>query len=882
MTQGDIDLNRANLTREEAVSRSETLTVQDYHVAVDLTQARDLSQATFPVTTSIRFLTSQPGSTTFLDYLHGGIDRVRLNGKDLDLKASVGTARISLPDLAADNEVLIHGHSRYSTSGEGMHRFQDPQTEEIYLYTQYEPADARRVFPNFEQPDLKATFAFQLTGPRTWTLASNQPEVSREGVGDIVTVTFGETPPQSSYITTLLAGPYSRWTQHWQGHHASGAAALEMNIYARSSIADDVDAERIFETTAEGLDFFHDQFGVAYPWGSKYDQAFVPEYNLGAMENPGLVTFTEDFIYTSQATQAQYQSRANTLMHEMAHMWFGNLVTMRWWDDLWLKESFADYMGALAVDRATDFDGAWTTFANRRKAWAYVQDQYPTTHPIVADITDLESAQQNFDGITYAKGASVLKQLVAYVGETAFNEAARTYFERYRWGNATLADFLVVLTETSGREMSTWAGIWLETAGVSELRMDASSDPSVQQLSANPRGGQSPLRPHVLKVGRYELDASQRLVIMEQTQLELDDERDRTPVPGISADASRPRLLLINDEDLTYAKIRLDDRSLETVLNYPLTDQLSAATVWAALWNAVRDAYLPAEDFIGAVCRVGKSLTDVGLHAGVLNQAVTGIERFVPAERRHTVAERLGEALLGALETIGDGTDRQRSVARALVRLSGVTGQFHDELTILLGSAETTRSSGLAPGLRIDVEIRWLILIALAAHGHVSQQRLDTELQRDISASTRLWHRTASSARPDRGNRREAWRAVLSGHTSNGEVLSNAMLSATAEGALASQRQLIGDLENEYWSHLEQLWQDRSIGLATRTIRGLFPIHRDAIDGDAQAQQHHPTLVAATTWLGDHPQAPHTLRRLIIEFTDELRRGLRAQVMARG
>ena len=407
-------MSNQNLSRDEAALRSRLLSVTSYDVHLDLGNAEDTEAAGFRSRSTIVFSCKEPGAATFLDFIHGGVSSVILNGKELDLDEAVDGSRIHLPDLQAENTVTVDGTALYSRSGEGLHRFLDPADGRTYLYTQYEPADARRVFADFEQPDLKASFTFTVTAPEGWQVASNGVETARTGLdGGLARWEFAPTRRISTYITTVLAGPYHRADDDWSRTLDDGTTLqVPLAAYCRASLAEHFDPENIFEVTKRGLDYFHDLFAYPYPFG-KYDQAFVPEYNLGAMENPGLVTFTEAYVFRSKATEAQYEARANTILHEMAHMWFGDLVTMKWWDDLWLKESFADYMGALAVDRATDFTNSWVSFANRRKAWAYVQDQLPTTHPIVADIPNLEAAKQNFDGITYAKGASVLKQLVA-------------------------------------------------------------------------------------------------------------------------------------------------------------------------------------------------------------------------------------------------------------------------------------------------------------------------------------------------------------------------------------------------------------------------------------------------------------------------------------
>ncbi|NUL45091.1 aminopeptidase N [Cellulosimicrobium funkei] len=914
-------MDRTNLTRDEAFARSSQVATRDYDVHIDLSTALDPAAAGYRSTTTLTFSCTNPGSWTFLDFINDGVASVVLNGRTLDPARVAGRARILLEDLAAENEVTVVGMALYSTSGEGLHRFVDPADGQTYLYTQYEPADARRVFANFEQPDLKARFTFHLTGPGHWVLASNQTETARrpavqviDGVADsgadsavngavkgalpapnLVTVDFAPTPPLSTYLTTLLAGPYATWTDRWAGHPASGAPEVPLALYCRASMAASLDAEQLFDITRAGLDFFHDLFGVPYLWG-KYGQAFVPEYNLGAMENPGLVTFTEDYVFTSQATTAQYEGRATTIMHEMAHMWFGDLVTMRWWDDLWLKESFADYMGTLAVAEATEFTGAWTTFANRRKGWAYVQDQYPTTHPIVADITDLEAARQNFDGITYAKGASVLKQLVAFVGRDAFMTASRQYFARHAWGNASLTDFVDVLAEASGRDLEEWVETWLHTRGVPELSVE---DGRLHHRGTDPVTGAEVLRPHVLKVGRYSPDDVGRLVRTGTVDVDVRAGQAGTSTPVVlpaSGGSEAMQLILPNDEDLTYAKIRLDEASLHAVLRYPVEDDLACATVWASLWNMTRDAILPAAQFVDAVCRLSGLMADAGLYGRVLEQALRAVSQYVQQPDRASVRSRLGAALTDALQTTGPGSDRQRSAVRTLARLArGAHDEAHDEeraaaeeqyvavlQTLVASGPEASRGRAVAaPGLDVDAEIRWTAWQGLAALGLVVQDDLDAALQADVTAANAVRHRMASAAIPDASVREAAWEAVMTGRTADGQTLSNDHLSAMAAGFAASRPDLAAPFTQRFWPELADIWSSRSNGLATRTIIGLFPSAQNALPGTPDDQMLHPVVLAANDWLQGHPDSPRALRRLVIEETDDVLRALRAQATSR-
>lgn len=882
-----------NLTREEAAARAGHLQVTSCAVDVDLRDAAAEGQTTYPVRTRISFTSSTPGAETFLDYLGSSVESVVLNGETLDVAEHAGAARIRLPRLQEQNEVELHTTSVYSRSGEGLHRFVDPTDGQVYLYTQYEPADSRRVFPVFEQPDLKTRFRISITGPDTWQLRSNGAAVSRTPVegaaggldAGLVRVEFSETPVMSSYITALLAGPYHCVESTWRGGVADGEEFdIPLALLCRASLAEHLDAEELFDLTRRGLDFFHAEFAHPYPWGS-YDQAFVPEYNLGAMENPGLVTFTEKHVFDTAATDAQHETRANTLMHEMAHMWFGDLVTPQWWDDLWLKESFADYMGALAVDEATGFTTSWISFANGRKAWAYVQDQLPTTHPIVADIADLEAADQNFDGITYAKGASVLKQLAATVGREAFRTAARRYFSRHAFGNATLQDFLAVLEEVSGEDMGRWAQAWLQTAGVPELAADVEGSGTPQphvlvtQTGLDPATERPVSRPHRIRCGVHALDAASgelRRADVADVRLSPEDPAGRVVVEDLQLPAEgTPRLLLPNEDDLTYAKLRLDAESTAAVLTHPVADPLARATVWAALWSMVRDGELPARRFVEAVMELGLQITEVSVVQSLLRQADRALQAYVPAEEREALQARFADRLAGHLAEEAGG-DRQRAAARTLAAVSRRTDAQLDLLAALLDGDAVGRG---IEGLEVDEELRWAFLQALTVHGRTEVAQLDAELESRTTARGRVAHRLALSARPHAVVKENALEQAISGIDEDGEELSNDHLTATVDGFCCGPQSLIEVHDATYFAALEDVWRRMSQGQATRVVSGLFPGARDLAEG--QQPEEHPAARQVAAWLDEHPQAPAALRRILREEQDHLLRGLRAQQAAR-
>ncbi|MDR6416005.1 aminopeptidase N [Pseudarthrobacter sulfonivorans] len=866
-----------NLQRSEAAQRSALITTHSYDVSLDVRQAADPDVAGYASRSVISFSAAEPGqgqtASTFLDFICSEVHSVVLNGEELPVADVVDGSRIRLDNLLAENQVTVTGTSLYSRSGEGMHRFVDPADGQCYLYTQYEPADARRVFANFEQPDLKAEFTFHVMAPSGWEVASNGVEAARTrltGDPDTSRWDFASTKPMSTYITTVLAGPYFKAQDHWSATLDDGTQLeVPLALYCRASMADSFDAAELFGLTKSGLDFFNRLFGLPYPWG-KYDQAFVPEYNLGAMENPGLVTFTESYVFTSRATDAQYQARANTLMHEMAHMWFGDLVTMQWWDDLWLKESFADYMGTLGVDRATAWETAWVSFANKRKGWAYVQDQLPTTHPIVADIPDLEAAKQNFDGITYAKGASALKQLVAYVGFDAFIAGSRQYFRDHAYGNTTLADLLAALSASSGRDLAGWAAQWLQTSGISTLSLDIAADGGVMgsvtivQDALDPVTGRQELRPHRLRAGLYNTDGSGALV--RTGSIETDVVGSRTEVTELAGEP-QPELLLLNDEDLTYAKVRLDPVSEATVLSSldRIADPMARALCWTALWNSARDAETPATRYVDAVTAFGPSETGIGVLLNILENASTAVEHYTPVSRREAAGRRFLAAADAQLDKAVPGSDHQLAWARTVAAVSRRDDALLPRLRGLLDGTEEVE------GLAVDAELRWNIWHALAANGQATVAELDAELARDTTASGRAGHATALAARPDHDVKAGAWKDAV-----HGTELSNQLLSATIAGFTTAPAALLDPYVEPYFECLRDVWDNRSIEIASRIVKGLYPSAQD-LPADGTRPEEQAVVLRTDAWLGTNTDAPRALRRIIVEQRSHLLRALTAQ-----
>ncbi|EIE98243.1 aminopeptidase N [Saccharomonospora glauca] len=845
-----------NLTREQARQRADLLEVSSYDIELDLTDGRGgPGEGTFSSRTTIRFAARRPGESSWVDVVAAGVRKATLNGRPLDVSDYVEDKGIALPDLAAENEVVVHADCRYMNTGEGLHRFVDPVDGGVYLYSQFETADAKRMFACFDQPDLKATYRLVVTAPRDWTVVSNAPVASREDTPQgAVRTTFATSQRMSTYLVALIAGPYAEWRDTYVDEHGT----IPLGIYCRASLAEFMDADRLFTETKQGFAFYHDKFGVPYPF-TKYDQLFVPEFNAGAMENAGAVTFLEDYVFRSRVTRYSYERRAETLLHEMAHMWFGDLVTMRWWDDLWLNESFATFASVLAQAEATEYTGAWTSFANIEKSWAYRQDQLPSTHPIAADIVDLHAVEVNFDGITYAKGASVLKQLVAYVGLDNFLAGLRVYFTKHAWGNATLADLLAALEQASGRDLSGWSAQWLETTGLNTLRPRFELDENgryrsfaIDQGGAKPGAGE--LRTHRVAVGVYNDNGHGKLV--RTHRVELDITGATTDVPDlVGTDAGD--LVLVNDDDLTYCALRLDPHSLTTLTTRiaDITDPLPRTLCWSAAWEMTRDAEFKARDFVTLVQRGVHAETEVGVVQRLLLQAQTALNSYAqPSWAAEHGWPGFTATLLDLARNAEPGSDHQLAFVNALA--SSVLDDA--TLDVLAGWLD-----GSAPleGLTVDTDLRWRLLHALVAHGKAGDAEIDAELRRDDTATGRRHAERARALRPTPESKATAWeRAVYDDESPN--AVNEAIIAGFSHPA---QKHLLGDYTQRYFDMLDEVWSRRSSERAQPTVLGLYPSWEVSEDG----------LAKADAWLaGAHAAA---LRRLVSEGRAGVERALAAR-----
>ncbi len=839
----------SNLTRDEAEVRAAQLSDLRYDVALDLTGGSE----TFGASTTNRLHAASDGET-FVDLVATAVHDITLNGQAVDVADAwdADICRVHLRTLRAGaNEIVIRSTSAYEHTGVGLHWFTDPVDSEPYLHTQFEPFDAHRVFPCFDQPDLKATFAFSVTAPESWEVVSNTAATSRDG-GRWV---FAETPVMSTYITAIVAGPYHVVRDSHDG--------VDLGIYCRKSLAQYLDPDEILQITKDGFDFFHRVFDYRYPFG-KYDQLFVPEFNAGAMENAGCVTIAEAYVFRSKVTEAERERRAETILHEMAHMWFGDLVTMKWWDDLWLNESFATYMSFHALTEATRFTGAWSTFSNGWKTWAYRQDQLPSTHPIVADIPDIDAVKVNFDGITYAKGAAVLRQLVAWVGEGAFLKGVASYFRRHEWGNTTLADFLGALEEASGRDLDAWSAEWLEKAGVDTLRPsftveggpNGSTEFASFAVEQTAPTDWPTLRSHRVGVGLFERDGS-RLVRRER--LELDVVGASTDVPQL-AGRRLPDLVLVNDGDLAYAKIRLDDRSLETLTASlgAIDDELARSLCWSAAWDMLRDGELPARRYLPMVLANIDGEDQISVVQSLLRQAASAAIVFGDPARRDEALAALADATHRLLHAAPGGSDLQLAFAKAFAGAAR-SDRFLGALRRLLDG------SLVIDGLAVDTDLRWTLVKALAAAGVDGASALiDAELARDATDAGARHAASARASIPTADAKRAAWASI---------VEDTALPLATMEATMAGfqqpdQETLLQPYVEPYFDALGQMWSDRVPEVALSFAEAMYP-----------ASIATQELVDLTNARLDGQPAP--IRRLLVEGRDQVERVLRTRACDR-
>jgi len=829
-----------SLSQAEAAERAALMTVESYVVDLDLT----VGDTVFRSTTTVRFGSAHPGATTFVELKPTRLIAARLNGTALEPGGLDGN-QLALPGLAEANELVVEAEMAYSHSGEGLHRFVDPGDGEVYLYAMSFIDDAQRIFACFDQPDLKAPLTLSVIAPPDWLVAANGAPVGVDGDRRI----FAPTLPLATYTVSLIAGPYHARRDEHDG--------IPLQIFCRRSLADDLDrdADEIFTVTKRCLDRFHELFQIRYPFG-KYDQAFVPEFNPGAMENPGLVTLRDDYVFRSAVTEAEREQRATTIAHELAHMWFGNLVTMRWWDDLWLNESFAEYLGIRVTVEATVFAKAWTTFATRRKAWGYADDQRPFTHPVAPHhVPDAAQAMLNFDGISYAKGASVLRQLAAWLGDDAFFKGLRAYFAAHRFGNATLADLLDALSRASGRDLTAWADAWLRRAQVNTLRADVTvtrrdgAYKTVHIVQTAPCSHPI-LRPHRIGIGVYD-----GAVLRERLEVDLDPAVDggRTPVPALAGQPVTD-LLLLNDGDLTYAKIRLDDGSaaaLPTTLP-TLPEPLARAVVWGSVLDAVRDGDEPPAKLADLVIAAIPAETEAIIVDDVLTRGVDLLERYLSEGPAASALAQVDKACERLLASAPPGGSLQLVAARKLIALDRDVSRLQGWLA----------GTGLPGGLEIDAELRWQITYRLAALGAANAAQIDGELAADRTANGEQWAARCLAALPDPQSKERSWRIVTTDTT-----LSKRLVEAHAHGFWRpEQARLLESYVDRYFAEMPAAARLRTPWMAEGVARAAFPRY---------AVQAHTREAAAAVL--DRDDLLPGLRKAIAGGDDDIARALAAR-----
>jgi aminopeptidase N len=831
-----------NLTRDEARERSQLMNVASYDVHLDLSDA-GIEPRNFRSTSTISFTCREPGATTHLDITADLLLSATLNGASLDVETGFTGQRLLLPALAESNTLVVVADCVYSRTGEGLHRFVDPVDKQTYLYSQFETFDAHRMFACFDQPDLKATFSFVVDAPEDWLVLSNMPSV-QSGQRRV----FEPTPRQSTYITAIIAGPYLGVTDVHDG--------IPLGVYCRQSLLEYLDTDDMLTTTKQGFDAFHTLFEIRYPW-PKYDQIFVPEFNMGAMENAGCVTITDDYVFRSRTTDAAIARRAVTVLHEMAHMWFGDLVTMAWWDDLWLNESFAEFVSTQVAVDSTRWANSWTDFCTVEKMWAYRQDQLPTTHPIAADIPDIEAVTTNFDGITYAKGASVLKQLVHWVGRDAFFGATRAYFGQHAFGNTTLQDLLDALTNASGRDLSTWSKEWLQTAGVNTLRprLEVADDGSFTSVTIEQTATDEhpTLRSHRLRVALFDRTDEG---LVRRHQVELDVSGHVTEVPQLTG-VRRPDLLLLNADDLSYAKIRLDEQSWKTLVDSvgDLREPLSRALCWTAAWDMTRDVEVSAGDYLSLVHAGLGQETEIATVLSLTRLARQAIEPYGDPSRVTTRRAELCDLAFGLLDAAPQGSDLQLGFARCAA-VNATTDRQLDRVAALLSGEQNVA------GLSVDTELRWALLHRLVVVGRAADAEIDAERERDDTNAGRRHALRLLASRPTAEAKAEAWASVVEQDT-----LPNADLRAVMAGFQQYEhRELLVPYVEKYFDAVGEIYRTRTSEMSQYLIEELFP----HVVADAT------TVQRADDYLRDEKPGP-ALRRMLLEGRDSVARALRGQ-----
>lgn len=860
-----------NLSAQEARERSSIISEVEYQVDLSL----DASAERFQSHTKVDF-TAHPASSTFIDLIAPSVKRIVLNGQDIPL-ANYRDSRIELFDLLERNHLEVEAECAYMHTGEGLHRFTDPADHLTYCYSQFEVPDARRVYACFEQPDLKATYQFNVTVPSDWIVLSNSrtpaPEPvtvnanpegvqtkSPSGENPRHTFCFAKTPKISTYITAFVAGPFHEVRDELT---SCDGRQIPLGVYVRQSLVKYLDADFILDQTKRGFEFYEQQFARPYPFDN-YDQIFVPEYNAGAMENAGCVTLRDEYVFRTPPTTAQLEALSDTILHELAHMWFGDLVTMKWWDDLWLNESFAEFMSYWCMSEATQFSNAWTGFCIR-KVWGVNCDQMPTTHPIVAPIKDLADVEVNFDGITYSKGACVLRQLVSWVGLESFLKALHAYFEKHQWSNATLQDLLTELETVSGKDLDSWVKVWLLEAGITQLEGVLERDQNGKVTSYRvhqtlPLAGTS-LRPHSLTIGAYDFDDNNQLVLQDRFQVEITANSEVTEVPKLVG-TSYP-VYVLNDTDVAYAKIRLDKDSWQVVQKRIecFADSLPRAVLMCAAWDMVRDGDFSAPEYLRLALKALTTEKNSTVLGGIIRHASAAL--FYYTDEPLCYQPLLSEGLFHLAQSAEPGSDLQQQLVKGFLSVAGETQSG----TIL----EWFKSGKVFPGVHVAQDLKWQMVQTLASCGIAeSSELIETMLQEDDTITGREEAVYARAALPGSENKMAWAKAVL-----ENDQLTNGQLDSALGGIGASlwKKPSEGEkLLELYFAVLEQVWEEKTLHTAESIIEGLFPLELAGLGYDLEK--------LCQQWLDSHPDAPRALRRKVLEEQDGAKRAQRGRALS--